>query len=93
MKRGFKTFLKEEDGMGVVEIILIIVVLVSLVAIFKKEITSVVNTILKKISSQAKVINYPRGSQRGKSGKAESGLYYGSRQCADGTDENTGTFR
>ena len=29
MKRGFKTFLKEEDGMGVVEIILIIVVLVS----------------------------------------------------------------
>lgn len=32
------------------------VVLVSLVAIFKKEITSVVNTILKKISSQAKVI-------------------------------------
>ena len=24
MKRGFKTFLKEEDGMGVVEIILII---------------------------------------------------------------------
>ena len=53
MKRGFKTFLKEEDGMGVV---LIIVVLVSLVAIFKKEITSVVNTILKKISSQAKVI-------------------------------------
>ena len=27
MKRGFKTFLKEEDGMGVVEIILIIVVL------------------------------------------------------------------
>lgn len=33
-----------------------IVVLVSLVAIFKKEITSVVNTILKKISLQAKVI-------------------------------------
>ena len=56
MKRGFKTFLKEEDGMGVVEIILIIVVLVSLVAIFKKEITRVVNTILKKISSQEKVI-------------------------------------
>lgn len=27
MKRGFKTFLKEEDGMGVVEIILIIVVI------------------------------------------------------------------
>ena len=55
MKRGFKTFLKEEDGMGVVEIILIIVVLVSLVAIFKKEITSVVNTILKKRSEERRV--------------------------------------
>lgn len=53
MKRRFKEFLKEEDGMGVVEIILIIVVLISLVAIFKKQITSVVNTILKKVSSQA----------------------------------------
>lgn len=51
--KKFETFLKEEDGMGVVEIILIIVVLISLVALFKKQITSVVNTILKKVSSQA----------------------------------------
>ncbi len=56
MKRNFKTFLKEEDGMGVVEVILIIVVLVSLVALFKGEITKVVQTILKKISSQTKNI-------------------------------------
>ena len=34
----FTKFLKEEDGMGVVEIILIIVVLVSLVLIFKDKI-------------------------------------------------------
>ena len=55
-KRIAAVFVSAAMLMGVVEIILIIVVLVSLVAIFKKEITSVVNTILKKISSQAKVI-------------------------------------
>ena len=52
--KGFKQFLKEEEGMGTVEIILIIVVLIGLVVIFKKQITSLVNTILKKITSTAK---------------------------------------
>ncbi|MFP3155731.1 hypothetical protein LQZ18_15140 [Lachnospiraceae bacterium ZAX-1] len=47
------SFLKEEDGMGVVEVILIIVVLISLVIIFKKQITDLVNTIFKKINSTA----------------------------------------
>ena len=41
-------FLKEEDGVGVVEIILILVVLISLVLIFKKQLTSIVNNILSK---------------------------------------------
>ena len=34
--KGFKDLLTEEDGMGTVEIILIIVVLVGLVLIFKE---------------------------------------------------------
>jgi Flp pilus assembly pilin Flp len=51
-----KKFLKEEDGMGVVEIVLIIIVLISLVIIFKKQITSLVNTIMTKMTSQAKQI-------------------------------------
>jgi Flp pilus assembly pilin Flp len=51
-----KRFLKEEDGMGVVEIVLIIIVLISLVIIFKSQITSLVNTILKKMTSQANQI-------------------------------------
>lgn len=50
--KGFKEFIKEEDGMGTVEIILIIVVLVGLVIIFKEQITKIVNSIFKKISSQ-----------------------------------------
>lgn len=48
----FKDFLKEEDGMGTVEVILIIVVLVALVVIFKSEITNIVNSLFDKITAQ-----------------------------------------
>lgn len=47
-----KDFLREEDGMGTVEIILIIVVLVGLVIIFKEQITKIVNSIFTKITKQ-----------------------------------------
>jgi len=46
-----KRFICEEEAVGVVEIILILVVLISLVAIFKKQLTSIVNNIFKKITS------------------------------------------
>lgn len=48
-----RSFLMEEDGVGVVEIILILVVLISLVLIFKNQLTSLVNNIFKKIVSQS----------------------------------------
>lgn len=51
--KGLKQFFKEEDGMGTVEMILIIVVLIGLVVIFKKQITAVLNTIMRKISTSA----------------------------------------
>jgi len=51
-----RSFLREEDGVGVVEIILILVVLISLVIIFKKQLTGVVNNILSKITSQSNSI-------------------------------------
>ena len=47
-----KQFLKEEDGMGTVEIILIIVVLVGLVILFKEEITGIVEDLFDQITSQ-----------------------------------------
>lgn len=50
--KGFKEFLKEEEGMGTVEIILIIVVLVGLVIIFKEQITKIVNSLFDKIASR-----------------------------------------
>lgn len=51
--KGFREFLTEEDGMGTVEIILIIVVLVGLVLVFKTRITAIVNSLFNTISSQA----------------------------------------
>ena len=48
-----KMFLQEEDGVGVVEIILILVVLIGLVVIFKNQLTKLVNTIFKKITNQS----------------------------------------
>lgn len=51
-----KDLLRREDGMGTVEIILIIVVLISLVLIFKTQLTSLVNTVFSKISSEANSI-------------------------------------
>lgn len=50
---GFKNFLIEEDGVGVVEMILILVVLIALVLIFKKQLTALVNQIFEKINNQA----------------------------------------
>lgn len=50
--KGLKEFIREEDGMGTVEVILIIVVLVALVVIFKKEITKIVNSLFEKITEQ-----------------------------------------
>lgn len=51
-----KRFIDEEDGIGTVEIILILVVLIGLVIIFKSQITSLVNTIFSKITNDANSI-------------------------------------
>lgn len=50
--KGFKDFLREEDGMGTVEIILIIVVLIGLVIVFKNQITTIVNKLFGKITTE-----------------------------------------
>lgn len=39
-------FWKEEDAVGVVEVILILVVLIGLVLIFKKQLVSLVNSLI-----------------------------------------------
>lgn len=50
--KGFQDFLQEEDGMGTVEIILIIVVLIGLVIIFKNQISAIVTKLFGKITNE-----------------------------------------
>ena len=54
--KTWKDFLIEEEGMGTVEIILIIVVLISLVIIFKSQLMNLVESIFEKIVRQANTI-------------------------------------
>lgn len=48
--------LKNEDGIGTVEMILILVVLIGLVLIFKEKLTSLVGDIFDTISSKSKSV-------------------------------------
>lgn len=52
----FCAFFAEEDAIGVVEIILILVVLIGLVAIFKEQLAKLVKDILGKIATQSNAI-------------------------------------
>lgn len=54
--KGMKDFLREEEGMGTVEIILIIVVLIGLVIIFKNQLRSLVETVFEKITSDSNTV-------------------------------------
>ncbi len=54
--KNLKNFIKNEDGMGTVEVVLILVVLIALVALFKGTITNVLNTVLEKIRNNANTI-------------------------------------
>ena len=51
-----RRFAEEEDAVGVVEIILILVVLIGLVIIFKEQLTNLVQSILSKIAKQSNSI-------------------------------------
>ena len=54
--KGFKPFLREEEGMGTVEIILIIVVLIGLVIIFKTQLRSLVESVFEKITKDSNTV-------------------------------------
>ena len=53
MVQEMKQFWKDEQGMGTVEIVLIVVILIGLVLLFKNAIQPVVNDALKSISTNA----------------------------------------
>lgn len=54
--KGFRAFLREEEGMGTVEIILIIVVLIGLVIIFKTQLQSLVKKVFEKITKDSNTV-------------------------------------
>lgn len=56
MKKDIREFLSQEDGVGVIEVVLILVVLIGLVIIFKGQITTLLNDIFKQINSQSKEV-------------------------------------
>lgn len=49
---GFKNFLKEEDGVGTVEVVLLLVVIVILVVLFRDKIKKLVENALDKIDKK-----------------------------------------
>lgn len=54
--REVMDFLKEEDGVGVIEVVLILVVLIGLVIVFKGQINKLLEDIFKQINSQSKEV-------------------------------------
>lgn len=53
----FLSGIREDDrGIGVVEVILILVVLIGLVVIFRDQLTDIVNTIFDRIANDANAI-------------------------------------
>lgn len=56
MVHGMKCFWKDESGMGTVEVILIIVVLIGLVIVFKKQISGLVENIFKTIKEDSNAV-------------------------------------
>lgn len=53
---GVKNFWEDESGMGTVEVILIIVVLIGLVIVFKNEISEIVDDIFKTIRAETRAV-------------------------------------
>ena len=52
--RELRNFITDNDGIGVIEVVLILVVLIGLVIIFKEQIGKLLNNIFKEINSQSK---------------------------------------
>ena len=56
MSAAFGNFIKDEKGLGTVELILILVVLIGLVIIFKKQLNSLVQKIFSKITEESNTV-------------------------------------
>lgn len=53
MMKEIGLFLRDESGIGVIEVVLILVVLIGLVIIFKKQIRKLLDNIFQEINSKS----------------------------------------
>lgn len=51
--KKIRSITQDDSGMSVIELLLILVVIIALVLIFKNQLTSLVNTIFEKITSES----------------------------------------
>ena len=56
IRKSVGSLLEDEAGIGVIELVLILVVLIGLVIIFKEQITKLLESIFKEINSQSKEV-------------------------------------
>ena len=56
LRYSIRNYLKDEDGAGVIELVLILVVLIGLVLVFKDKIGVLLNNIFRNINSSADAI-------------------------------------
>lgn len=56
IRKEIEMFLREEDGVGVIEIVLILVVLIGLVILFKSNLNTLIGNIFKEINSKSKEV-------------------------------------
>lgn len=56
MREGIRDFWNDESGMGTVEVILIIVVLIGLVIVFKEQISGIVEDVFKTIRQETRAV-------------------------------------
>ena len=54
--RELSAFMEDDSGVGVIEVVLILVVLIGLVIIFKTQITKLLEKIFKEIEIQSKEV-------------------------------------
>ncbi|OUQ20173.1 hypothetical protein B5E84_05415 [Lachnoclostridium sp. An14] len=56
LRKEWLAFWNEEDGVGVIEVVLILVVLIGLVIVFKKQINELLTNVFKEINKQSKEV-------------------------------------
>ena len=56
LKKEINAFWNDEEGVTVIEIVLILVVVIGLVLIFKSQINTLLNNIFKQINSKSKEV-------------------------------------